>query len=133
MATKFLDKTISRFILVGIINTLIGAGTMFLLYNMANCSYWMASVANYLVGGCLSFFLNKYFTFKNTTKDYLQLFKFTINVIFCYIVGYGFAKYMVELFLHQIDITIRENIAMFIGMCIYTTCNYLGQKFWIFR
>ena len=54
-----------RFLLVGVVNTLIGAGLMFLLYNVANCSYWLSSAVNYVVGGIVSFFLNKYFTFEN--------------------------------------------------------------------
>lgn len=64
---KLLDKTVLRFLLVGVVNTLVGAGLMFLLYNVANCSYWLSSAANYVVGGIVSFFLNKYFTFENKT------------------------------------------------------------------
>lgn len=70
MEAKFFDQTIPKFILVGIVNTIVGAGTMFLLYNIADCSYWIASVANYLVGGFVSFLLNKYLTFKNTKKRF---------------------------------------------------------------
>ena len=64
---KLLDRTMLRFLLVGVVYTLIGAGIMFLLYNVANCSYWLSSAANYVVGGIVSFFLNKYFTFENKT------------------------------------------------------------------
>ena len=53
---KLLDKTVLRFLLVGVVNTLIGAGLMFLLYNVANCSYWLSSAVNYVVGGIVSFF-----------------------------------------------------------------------------
>ena len=62
---KFFDRTVPKFLLVGVANTIVGAGTMFLLYNLANCSYWLSSAANYIVGGTLSFFLNKYYTFQN--------------------------------------------------------------------
>ena len=61
MEQKFFDRTMLKFLLVGMVNTLVGAGTMFLLYNAANCSYWFASAANYAAGGVVSFFLNKYF------------------------------------------------------------------------
>ena len=61
---KLKENTVLKFLLVGVVNTLIGTGTMFLLYNLAHCSYWVSSAANYVVGGIVSFFLNKYFTFR---------------------------------------------------------------------
>ena len=75
MLKKLLDKTFWKFILVGVINTLFGAGVMFLLYNVAfknyhemNWAYWVSSAANYILGSILSFFLNKNFTFQNKEK-----------------------------------------------------------------
>lgn len=65
---KFFDPSMLRFLLVGVVNTLVGAGIMFLLYNLAGCSYWLSSAANYIVGGVVSYFLNKYYTFKNTER-----------------------------------------------------------------
>ena len=51
---KFFDPSMLRFLLVGVVNTLVGAGIMFLLYNLAGCSYWLSSAANYIVGGVVS-------------------------------------------------------------------------------
>ena len=45
---KFFDPSMLRFLLVGVVNTLVGAGIMFLLYNLAGCSYWLSSAANYI-------------------------------------------------------------------------------------
>ena len=41
---------------------------MFGLYNLAHCSYWVSSAANYILTSILSYFLNKYFTFE--VKEY---------------------------------------------------------------
>ena len=57
--SKWIDKTVPRFLLTGVINTLVGAGVMFLLYNLAGCSYWLSSAAHDVVGGTARFFLNK--------------------------------------------------------------------------
>lgn len=65
MTKRLLDSTVIKFLMVGVLNTLVGAGTMFLLYNLAGWTYWLSSAANYVVGGIVSFFLNKYFTFQN--------------------------------------------------------------------
>ena len=59
------DKTLYKFLLVGLINTALGASVMFVAYNMLGLSYWLSSAANYIVGSTLSYFLNKYYTFQN--------------------------------------------------------------------
>ena len=130
---KLLDKTVLRFLLVGVVNTLIGAGIMFLLYNVANCSYWLSSAANYVVGGIVSFFLNKYFTFENKGWSWGQVWRFALNVAVCYFTGYGLAKPAVLWLLKDQAVKIRENIAMAVGMCLYTGLNYLGQRFFAFK
>ena len=130
---KLVDSTIFKFLLVGIFNTLVGCGTMFLLYNLANCSYWFSSAANYVVGSIVSFFLNKYFTFKNYEQSWKQIVKFAINVAVCYLIAYGAAKPIVFNILRGQSIIMQENVAMFTGMCLYTGLNYFGQRFFAFR
>ncbi len=65
---KLIDITTVKFLLVGVINTLVGTGTMFGLYNCLGCSYWVSSAGNYIVGSIVSYFLNKYFTFKKSSE-----------------------------------------------------------------
>ena len=62
---SLVDQKLLRFIIVGCINTVVGTAIMFGLYNLASCSYWVSSAANYILTSILSFFLNKYFTFQN--------------------------------------------------------------------
>ncbi len=128
-----LDKTMPKFFLVGVVNTLVGCGVMFLLYNLANCSYWFSSVANYVVGGIVSFFLNKYFTFQNHERSWKQVFRFVVNVAACYLLAYGIAKPFVLYILAGQAVNVQENAAMLVGMCLYTALNYFGQKFFAFR
>ena len=51
---KFFDIKFWKFIGVGVINTLVGNGVMFLLYNVVHASYWLSSAANYIVGSIVS-------------------------------------------------------------------------------
>ena len=133
MKTKLFDKTMLRFLIVGIVNTLVGCGTMFLLYNWAHFSYWTSSAANYIVGGIVSFFLNKYFTFQNHEHSWKQVGKFVLTVGICYLIGYGIAKPLMLIILKGYSVRIQENAAMLAGMCLYTATNYLGQRFFAFR
>ena len=84
MKQNIFDETLPKFLLVGVFNTLVGTGTMFLLYNLAGCSYWLSSAANYIVGGTVSFFLNKYFTFQSQGLSWKQVGKFIITGSACY-------------------------------------------------
>lgn len=129
----FFDKTMLRFLMVGVVNVTVGAGTMFLLYNLAGCSYWMSSAANYIVGGIVSFFLNKYFTFQNKERSWKQVVKFIVLVAVCYFIAYGLAKPMALWALSSQPLNIQENVAMCIGTCLYTLLNYLGQRFFAFK
>lgn len=133
MKSKIINNTLVKFLAVGVVNTLIGAGIMFLLYNVANCSYWLSSAANYVVGGIVSFFLNKYFTFENKGWSWGQVWRFALNVAVCYFIGYGLAKPAVLWLLKGQAVKIQENVAMAVGMCLYTGLNYLGQRFFAFK
>ena len=82
---KLIDITTVKFLLVGVINTLVGTGTMFGLYNCLGCSYWVSSAGNYIVGSIVSYFLNKYFTFKNHQKSAKTVLKFVVNIAGCII------------------------------------------------
>ena len=133
MRINWKDNTLFKFLIVGVFNTLIGCGTMFLLYNLAHWSYWVSSAANYIVGGIVSFFLNKYFTFGNKKWEWAQVWKFIINVTVCYLLGYGLAKPLALRVLAGQAINVQENVAMLVGMCLYTGLNYLGQRFFAFK
>lgn len=130
---KLFDKTMIKFVLVGLFNTLVGCGTMFLLYNLANCSYWFSSAANYVVGGVVSYFLNKYFTFQNKERSWRQVSRFILTLACCYLIAYGAAKPVVMWLLSGQPVKLQENVAMFVGMGLYTVLNYFGQRFFAFR
>ncbi len=130
---KFFDPSMLRFLLVGVVNTLVGAGIMFLLYNLAGCSYWLSSAANYIVGGVVSYFLNKYYTFKNTERSWKQVLRFALNVAVCWLLAYGIAKPLPLRLLAGFDEKLQTNAAMLAGLCLYTALNYLGQRFFAFR
>lgn len=132
-AAKLIDKTFWKFILVGVINTLVGATVMFLFYNVFQFNYWSSSAANYIVGSIVSYFLNKNFTFHNKSKNPLIILKFVINITACYLIAYGLAKPLVAKLLSSTSTSIQENGAMLFGMCLFVALNYLGQRFFAFK
>lgn len=130
--TGLIDKKLLKFIIVGCINTVVGSCIMFGLYNLANCSYWISSVTNYVLTSILSFFLNKYFTFQNRERSWKQVVRFAANIAVCYLLAYGIAKPAVAAVLAGAGQKIQENAAMFTGMVLFTGFNYLGQRLFAF-
>lgn len=133
LLSKFLDKTFLRFIIVGVINTLFGTAIMFVFYNVFGLSYWLSSASNYFFGSILSYFLNKYFTFRYKKRDWKVVGRFVLNISACYLIAYGVAKPLVRALLSGASATIQENVAMLCGMCLFVALNYLGQRFFAFK
>lgn len=130
---KFFDITFWKFILVGVVNTIVGTGIMFLFYNVFHFSYWVSSASNYIFGSILSYFLNKAFTFRSKVPAGKTLWRFVINISLCYIVAYGGAKPLARLIFSGASQTVQENLAMVAGMCFFVALNYIGQRFFVFK
>ena len=138
---QLLDPTFFRFILVGIVNTLVGYGVMFGLYNLAglhtwgDAGYWISSAANYIVGSVVSFFLNKHFTFHNQEKGAGVVLRFVINISVCWLLAYGLAKPAVSWALGGMGLggQLLGNLTMLFGSGLFVLLNYFGQRFFAFR
>ncbi len=129
----FFDKTFLKFIFIGIINTVVGTTIMFVFYNIFNFSYWISTASNYFLTSILSFFLNKYFTFSNQKSSFMQVVRFAINISVCYFLAYGIAKQLALYIFEFAGEKLQNNIAMIIGMGLFTILNYIGQRFFCFK
>ena len=141
MLKKIFDPTLFRFLLVGVVNTLVGYGVMFGLYNLAGLhlwgdpGYWISSAANYLVGSVVSYFLNKYFTFKSRGQSWQEIVRFVLNIAVCYFVAYGLAKPAMGALLSGTALSpqLQGNLTMLAGSGLFVLLNYFGQRFFAFR
>lgn len=139
--TRFFDSSFFRFLIVGCINTLVGYGVMFGLYNLAglhrwgDLGFWLSSAANYVIGSIVSYFLNKHFTFRSTEKGAKVVGRFILNITVCYLLAYGLAKPVVTWLLSNTGWSqqIQGNLAMLGGSVLFVMLNYLGQRFFAFR
>ena len=151
---KIIDKSTLKFLIVGVANTAVGMGIMLLLSFIFNktvpefaeklvfvlgttdytASYIISSAVNYIVGGILSYFLNKYWSFENKEKSKMIVVKFIVTVLLCYAVSYLGAKPLMELALKNSGMANKwkEFIALIVGAGLYTVLNYFGQKFFAF-
>ena len=131
--SQFTNKTFMKFVMVGVINTIVGTTIMFVFYNVFHLSYWISSASNYFFGSICSYVLNKHFTFEYHEKGWASLWRFTLNILVCYLLAYGIAKPLIKSILTETSVTIQENVSMAVGMCLFVVFNYLGQRFFAFK
>ncbi len=130
---QLFDDAMWRFLLVGVINTVVGTAIMYALYNLVGVGYWLSSAANYILTSILSYFLNKHFTFRATERGWRPAVRFALNIVVCYVLAYGIAQPLTRWVLRGVSLTLRENVAMAVGMVFFTGFNYLGQRLFAFR
>ena len=138
---KLFDPTFFRFLAVGVVNTLVGYGVMFGLYNLAGlhawgeAGYWISSAANYLVGSVVSFFLNKHFTFRNQEKGAGVVLRFVVNISVCWLLAYGLAQPAMGWLLGGLNLSqqLQGNLTMLAGSGLFVILNYFGQRLFAFR
>ncbi len=133
----FYDKSFVRFVLVGIVNTIVGLTVMFSCYNILHLGYWLSSATDYVLASIVSYFLNKHFTFGYHEKGWWSLARFVLNIAVCYFIAFSLARPMVKFCLSHIgwemEVSLLENISMLIGSGLFVVINYLGQRFFAFK
>ena len=143
------DEKMWKFLLVGILNTLVGQGLSFLLLNAIDWKALGAGTVSYfgttewdvyfcsgvstILASIMSYFLNRYFTFQYKGADKTVILRFALNIAVCYVLAYGLAVPAVKWILSDAPRGFQTNGAMVVGMCLFVGFNYLGQRFFTFR
>lgn len=126
------DRSLPRFLLVGVGNTLLSAALMFLLEGLG---YWPSTAIAYAAGAGMSFFLNRRFTFESDAPLLPAAARFAVNAAVCYLLAYSLAQPAAAWLLGRFGLPGLwvERLAKVGGMGLYTALNYLGQRFFAFR
>ena len=142
---KFFDIKFWKFLLVGVINTLVGEGIVLLCLHLAGWKNFAwgagaAAVVGTVIGSIVSFFLNKYFTFQNKEKSFRQIVRFTLNICVCLLIRVVAATAVSELCkaasitMFGMDVnSFAGNMSWLVGACVFVACNYIGQRFFAFK
>ncbi len=144
---NFFDIKFWKYIIVGIINTIVGNGLQFLLFNftllsaMGDMGVFTASAIGYIIGSVVSYFLNKHFTFKNDEKGWKPVLRFSLNIAVCWVIAYVIAVPLTGMLCNSFEITLfgwtvaktSANLSMLVGSCLFVACNYVGQRFFAFK
>ena len=120
------DSTFIRYSLVGLLNTGITLGTVFLLMFL-NVHYLIANGVGYLAGALNSFYFNKHFTFNAKQAWSSELSRFIFSMVFCYLIQWFFLLGAVEYF------TLSKVFSQIAGNVIFTILFYILCKWFVFN
>ena len=148
---KYFDEKLIKFALVGVLNTVVGYGINLVALNLLKLDFFVAGALNYIPTSVMSFFLNKYFTFKSKGNLLKEAVRFAVNILVCFVLAYGIAKPLTAFVLSGAGVgffefvekitfnllsgkdNVIDNIATLVGMVLFVVFNYTGQRFFAFK
>lgn len=117
----------SRYILVGVFNTLLGYAIIFTAMYKMNWNPIASNVLGYVSVLIISFFLNRNFTFKSSGKHLNELIRFLVVFVVAFAANLG------VLFLLIKFLFIQEGISQVIASIVYIMFSYIMNKYFVFR
>ncbi|MEK8126500.1 GtrA family protein [Paenibacillus filicis] len=133
--TTFFTSSVFRFLLVGLLNTAIGLSVMLGLLHLAGLDYWTSTLLGTAVGACVSYLLNRTFTFKSQASYKSSLVKFILVLACCYLVAYASSSLFTNVLREFVPILSEDmshTVAVVLGNGLYTVLNYVGQRYVVF-
>ena len=125
-----------KFLLVGLLNTMIGMGLMLFLSNGLEWPFWYATFTGNTVGAIVSFLVNRNFTFNSMVPIKVGAPRFIAVVLTSYLFSFSISR-MVAGGVDSLPVwgsyIESDNIAILLGSFIYTVTNYIGQKSIVFK
>ncbi|MDN4526183.1 GtrA family protein [Fictibacillus fluitans] len=131
----WMNHSFVRFLMVGVINTLVGLGAIYFLLHGTDATYWVATFFGNTVGACVSYILNRVFTFKSKSPVKGSIIRFAAVILACYVIAYYAAIRWAEWSIHAILPEyghVADDAAVLIGTGLYTVLNYAGQRWLVF-
>ena len=122
-----IKQQLVRFLVVGLICTIINYISFFILLNFMNINFLIASALGYLLGVLLGYSMNRVWTFQHQIKSLLEKLKYLITYLLSLFIGLFFLKILV------INHGFKTEIANIYVILITTILNFLGAKYWVFK
>lgn len=119
--------TFARFLVIGVLNTIVGLGTILILQELLGVSYRIANVAGYAVGLVHSFVWNKLWTFRSPRWSYHEVLRFLVAFFVSFSVQYLVLNVAIEV------VHTSALLGQLLAIATYTVVNYGINRYWTFR
>ncbi|MFT4414459.1 GtrA family protein [Fredinandcohnia humi] len=130
-----LGHSFVRFLLVGVVNTIVGLSFMYLFLLVFQFNYWASTFMGNAIGAVVSYFLNKRFTFQSNVPMGSSMIRFVLVIVGCYLLSYKVGLDMTGWILAKVNFLPNDyidEVAVLVGSGLYTITNYAGQRFFVF-
>lgn len=138
--TKKTTIQLLKYGIIGISNTLITLIVFYLINTICGISENIANVLGYILGLINSFIWNRNWVFKTKNDWKKEAIVFSGGFILCFALQFAFFNYLLHCTsISTIEIpwlpmkNTGENIAMCLGMIVYTLANYCFNRFITFK
>lgn len=118
---------IARFLAVGVLNTLVGLGVIYLCKWLLGMGDVAANVIGYVVGLVNSFAWNRRWTFNHSGAVLPAVLRFLLVFVTAYLLNLATVMTAIHGF------GINSYVAHAIGILPYTAFFYLGSRWFVFR
>lgn len=133
-------RQFARYLVVGVMNTLVTLGVIFVLKSVAGVNPWVSNAAGYVAGVINSFIWNRRWVFRSGGAIGRQAAAFAIGFGVCYALQFGVTWTLVNCTpLHTLLIPLPGftlsgyGVATLAGMVVYTVANYCYNRLIAFR
>lgn len=119
-------EEIIKYLIVGVLTTIISIGIYFILRNV-NVNYQVANIISWVCAVTFAYFTNKYFVFQNKEKSLIEFIKF---------VEYRLLSLVIEIFAMYalVDmIGINDRVSKIVVQIIVQVLNYIFSKLLVFK
>jgi putative flippase GtrA len=135
---SFLKRTsvFTRFLLVGVVNTLTGLSIIFGLLNVFGFSYWISTFVGNCIGALVSYLLNRTFTFNSQISFTKGVPRFITVILICYFLSFSLSEFVADevyLLYGTIPSINEDEFAILLGSSFYTISNFFGQRNFVFK
>jgi putative flippase GtrA len=122
-----MSKQSIRFIIVGILNTVIGFLVYYFCLKVLYINYLESLLISHIVGVLHSYIWNSKWTFNADKINISSLFKFSSVYALTFLIN------LIVLFIFVNFIGISKLIGQIFALFITTIISYVGHKFWSFK
>ncbi|MEK5435099.1 MULTISPECIES: GtrA family protein [Paenibacillus] len=116
-----------RFIIVGILNTLVGLGVYAIYLYFVNNNYLQALITSHIIGVAHSYLWNNKWTFQQKNYSTRSVIKFVSVYAITFFVNLFLLTLLVD------TIGMNKLIAQAIALFLTTVVSFFGHKYWSFR
>lgn len=120
-------RQVLKFGIVGVLNTAVGFGLIFLFDKVMGLGFEIANPLAYFLSTLNSYYLNRKWTFKSGGKVHKEGALFFAVIAGAWAIQYALLYYLIDI------LKMDDLVAQTIGMVLFTGLNFLGQKFITFR